>query len=269
MKIPDGRIEYLDGHLWKSLDGPNDQIMRDYELSVANGTCPADEFWEMTTEEYGHAAVATCQALIDEGALIKAPDKPAADAIVHDGWYWLQHGRSWEIGQADADDGLRFRLTSTEVSVPYREIMAVGPLIEVHDDQREEADHDHAEGDCPLCPSSDQLASMRDANRERERSRRAALLTEITAKPSAFVHIVEGYENADDRSPIVTFVAGTLLRAKQHLDTYRSSEGNIFEVTPHRIDADRTGETVMFHAIKRNGVLVMNDGRFYPEKPDQ
>lgn len=266
MIIPDGRYEFLEGHIWPSTDDRDDAIVRDYIRSILRGTCPVDEFWETIVEEYGQARANSCRRFVEGGGITETPPKTAINLIVRGGWYWLQHGRDWEIGRATMEGDLRFLLTADETAVPYAEIIEIGPRIEKHGD---EPVHDGDHGDCPLCPSPERLANMRTANRERAEARRQAMLASIAAEPAAYVHVVEGYENEDDHSPVTLFVGGTLDRARQYIEGIRSSDGNVFEIAPHRIDAERTGETVMLHCIKKDGVLTWGEGRHYPEKENR
>lgn len=266
MHVPDGNYEFHDGHLWPSTDERDDAIVRDYVRSVLGGHCPLDEFWEMTLEEHGPDRTGRCRRFIEEGGIIDTPPKPRAEDIVHGGWYWIQHGRDWEIGQANATGDLRFSMAATDMGVHYAEIIDVGPRIEQHAD---DPVHDGELGECPLCPSAERLKQMGDANRTRERERRDALLAEIAAEPAAFIHVVEGYDDDEDRSPVIMFVAGTIEKARLYVEGIRAADGRVFEITPHRLDAERTGETVALHCVKTNGILAWGEGRHYPKRHDQ
>jgi hypothetical protein len=125
-------------------------------------------------------------------------------------------------------------------------------------------DHDHDTGTCPLCPPPAYFAEMRERNRVTAAEKRTRLLAEIDADPAAFVHVVEGYEDDNDRSSVIMLVASTVEKARAYCTAVRSS--GIFEITPNRIDDERTGEVVLWHYIvDAEGQRVEREGRFYRE----
>lgn len=125
-----------------------------------------------------------------------------------------------------------------------------------------EVAHEHDGDRCPLCPDEERLAEMRSRNLARWEEERRTLLAEIEADPTAFVHVVEGYDDAKDRSPVIMLISGSLQGARDFCTSLAGRTDGIFEITPHRLDDRRTGEVVLYHSIVEDDTRVERDGRF-------
>jgi len=252
-----------------ALASPYDyRVPRLYVDDVLNGEMSEDEFWTDMRRRFPILPLGPIRRVIEQGAITPAPVNTPTTSLIEGGWYWIKEDPDgeWMIAQVN-DTSLetrfvRFTIPGREVGTYYDEIVSIGPMVPQYVPDQEDDGHDHGHDQaCPLCPSQDVLDQMGHANRAREADRRREMLKEIEADPSAFVFVIEGYENVHDRSPVIMQIASTIEKAHRYLDSERIGADQVYEVTPHRVDSTRTGETVLFHVIMKDGMLVERDGR--------
>lgn len=99
--------------------------------------------------------------------------------------------------------------------------------------------HDQAHGEerCPLCPTDNQLAGMRERNRRTAQTRREAMLAAIAANPSAYVFAVEARDDID--ADIIMQISSTLEKAREYClaqTIYENHTGVRFHVIAHLVD---------------------------------
>jgi hypothetical protein len=256
------RTLHVTGHL-VTLEPPyDDRVVRRYIGLVLSGDMSEDEFWPKMRQEYPILPLGPIREFIASGGIVPAPPKTPATDLVDGGWYWIRkHPDSdWEIAKVErSGDDAGFWEILKDWSTDYDDILAIGPLVP--DYVPDEGGHVHEEGSCPLCDET-QLAEMRADNLARRADRRRTLLAEIEADPTAFVHVVEGYDNAEDRSPVIMLISRTLQGAREYCASMEGNTDGLFEITPNRLDDRRTGEVVLYHSIVENGTRVEREGRF-------
>ncbi len=248
-----------------ALTAPYDyRVPKHYVDMVLDGRVSEDDFWVDMRRKYPILPLGPIRRMIEAGAITPAPAKTATTSLVEDGWYWVQQDADadWVVAQA-RDTGLGnpftyFMVPGREIGIYHDEVVSIGPMVPQYVPE-EEKDHDHDDV-CPLCASRETLDAMAAENEARRADRRRALMAEIAADPAAFVYVVEGYENVDDRSPVIMIIAGTLEKACERVRSADIRGDEIYEVTPHRIDADRTGEVVLMHFVLEDGAVVRKDG---------
>ena len=259
--MTDPRTLLMSGYL-VTLEAPyDDRVARRYIAMVLSGDMTDDEFWPKMRQEFPILPLEPIRDLIASGAIVPAPPKTPATDLVDGGWYWMQKhpGGEWEIARVElSGDDARFSEILKDWSTDYDDILAIGPLVP--DYAPDETDHEHSDGPCPLCPSEEQLAQMRQSNRTAREAKRAIVIAEIEKDPSAFVFVVEGYDNLDDRMPVIMRVATSAEQARAYVAGVRVSGSEIYEVTPHRLDSDRTGEVALFHVLAVDGCAVERRG---------
>jgi len=260
--MPDIKRIFRDGYLI-TLDPPHgERVFTQYIRRVLGGDMSEDDFWTLMREENPALPLQPLRRSIEAGVIVKAPPKTPGPELEEGGYYWIQPqpDQAWEIAKvACAGEAPYFYPTMTEIESYYDEIFAIGPQVPQY--APDEGGHVHEEGSCPLCDET-QLAEMRADNLARRADRRRALLAEIETDPSAFVHVVEGYENAEDRSPVIMLISRTLQGAREYCVSMEVSTDGLFEITPNRLDDRRTGEVVLYHSIVENGTRVEREGRF-------
>jgi len=255
------RTLHMSGHL-VTLEAPYDgRVVRRYIAMVLSGNMTDDEFWPKMRQEFPILPLGPIRDLVASGAIVPAPPKTPATDLLDGGWYWIQKhpGSEWEIARVErSGDDVRFSEILKDWSTDYDDILAIGPLVP--DYAPDETDHEHGDGPCPLCPSEEQLAQMRESNRTAREAKLALVMAEIKENPSAFVFVVEGYDDLDDRMPVIMRVATSTEQARAYVAGVRISGGQIYEVTPHRLDSDRTGEVALFHVLAVDGRAVERRG---------
>lgn len=251
------RTLLVSGHL-VTLEPPyDDRVARRYIDLVLSGTMTEEDFWPKMRQEFPILPLGPLREHVASGAIVPAPPKTPAADLVDGGWYWIQkHPEGeWEIARVErSGDGADFSEILKDWSTQYEDILAIGP--QVPDYLPDEPDHDHGDGPCPLCPSEEQLATMRDRNRAARDAKLAAVTAEIEKDPSSFVFVVEGYDDEEDRMPVIMRITTSARQARAYLEGIRITDGEIYEVTPHRLDSDRTGEAALFHVMAIDGVTV-------------
>jgi len=246
-----------DGHLIE-LEAPYDnRVMKRYIDLVLKGQMPEDDFWVAMRKEFPILPLDPIRRRIADGAITQAPPKTPPADLVENGWYWILKtpDGEWEIARVEDVAGFpKFYEILKDWSTSYGEILAIGPQIPPY--EPEQSDHDHDGGDCPLCPSEDRLAEMREHNRSARAAKLAMVQTEIAEDPSSFVFIIEGYDDLEDRMPVIMRVATSAAKAREYISGVRLTGREIYEVTPHRLDCDRTGEVALFHVSLKDGTAT-------------
>lgn len=264
MPYPPAPFAHHLGHAWTPAPGrtsQHDTVRRSYVEEVLVGGQSDDAFWEGVRARHPILPLTPIRQGIANGDIVRMPEKTPASEIVDEGWYWISLDGTWEVAQAKgAETWLVFWRVMTDEDTSYDRVAAIGDRIEEPDALHDDG-HAHDDGGtCPLCPSPETLQAMGDRNRAAAAAKRVALLAEIESDPASFVHVVEGYEDENDRSPAIMLVARTLDEARAFCTDTRSS--GLFEVTPHRVGDRRTGEVVLYHYIENDGTRVEGEGRF-------